>query len=334
MVKLKDIAEYLNVSVSTVSRVVNNKDRVDPEMRAKILEALKKFDYQPNENARRLKTNTSNVLGVIVPDISNPFYSSVIKGIEKVAAKNGYSVILCNTDEIKERESKAIQLLLRQKVAGYIVATTFCQKDAKKYYSKIESPVVFIDNVPSIDEPINCVTINNVRAAEELVEYMISCGHRRIFMITGPAGESSADERLIGWRTALQRAGINPEDDWFAYGDFKKESGKQIMDEFLRRADHPTAVCVANNFMAYGAVEAIYEAGLLIPENISLGAFDIVDTTGLMKLRITTIVEPAEDIGVISAEICLQACAQKEIKMSRKMILEHSFFKNETVKLL
>jgi LacI family transcriptional regulator len=334
LVKLKDIAEYLSVSVSTVSRVVNNKDRVDPKTRQKILDALELFNYQPDDNARRLKTNTSNVLGVIIPDISNPFYSSVIKGIEKIAAENSYSVILCNTDEIKERENDAVNLLLREKVAGIIAATIFNQGKAKKIYSNIGCPVVFIDNVPYADDPINYVTIDNVLAADELVRYMINRGHRKVFMITGPEGESSADERLIGWKNALQSHGIIPDNDWFAHGDFREESGRQIMEEFLRRNDRPTAVCVANNFMAYGAIKAIYDAGLSIPADISIGAFDIVDTTGLMKLNITTVIEPAEDIGIIAADICLQASKQKGIKLSRKMILKHDFFENSTVKML
>ena len=225
-------------------------------------------------------------------------------------------------------------MLLRQKVAGLVVATIFEESNVLKYYSQLDFPVVFFDNVPSVDEHINSVTINNVRAAKELVGYMISRGHRRIFMITGPGGESSADERLSGWKKALQEAGVEPGDDWFAHGDFKEESGRLVMNEFLKGDVRPTAVCVANNFMAYGAVKSIYDAGLSIPDDISVAAFDIVDTTGLMKLMITTIVEPAEDIGVIAANMCLQDNRHEGIKMSRRMVLEHQFFENGTVKLM
>ncbi|MEA4890701.1 MAG: LacI family DNA-binding transcriptional regulator [Clostridiaceae bacterium] len=331
MAKLKDIAEYLHVSVSTVSRVVNNQDRVDPATRQRTLEALKKFNYQPDDNARRLKTNISNVLGVIVPDISNPFYAMVIKGIERVAAEKGYSVILCNTDENREREKDAIHLLMRQKVAGMIVATIFKKDSVDKYYSNLSCPVVFFDNVPEANTQINMVTINNVRATRDLVRFMLENGHRRIYMITGPAGESSADERLMGWRRSLQNAGIEPEEDWVMHGDFREESGAQIMTEFLNRPKRPTAVCIANNFMAYGAVKSIYAAGLSIPEDISLGAFDIIDATGLMKLNITTILEPAEDIGKIAADICLSANTHEGIKMCSKIILEHAFQKSGSV---
>lgn len=334
MVKLKDIAEHLHVSVSTISRVVNNKDRVDPETRKRILETLRKFNYQPNENARRLKTNTSNVFGVIVPDISNPFYASVLKGIERISSQNGYSVMLCNTDEIKAREKSAIHLLLRQNVAGFMVATVLDDASVLKYYSQLECPAVFFDNVPSVDVHINCVTIDNIRAAREMVGYMINQGHRKIFMISGPAGESSADERLAGWKMALKDVGVEPGNDWIQHGDFREETGRLIMKDFLQRSDRPTAVCVANNFMAYGAVKSIFEAGLSIPDDISIGAFDVVDTTGLIKLQMTSIVQPAEDIGVVAADMCVQASGQKKIKMSRKIVLEHQLLKNNTVKPL
>lgn len=334
LIKLKDIAEHLNVSVSTVSRVVNNQDRVDPKTRKRVLNALREFNYQPDENARRLKTNTSNVLGVVVPDISNPFYASVIKGIEGVAAKSGFSVIVCNTDESREREKGAIRLLLRQKVAGFVVATIFDGEDAAKQYSAVECPVVFFDNVPAEGLQLNSVTIDNVRAAREMVAYMAARGHRRIYMITGPEGESSADGRLRGWREALADAGIAPGEGWYAQGDFREESGRRIMEGFLKAGPRPTAVCVANNFMAYGAVKAIFDAGLNIPGDISIGAFDVVDDTGLMKLEITTVLQPAGDIGAIAADMCLKSHGLESIKLSRRMVLEHCFCENGSVKKL
>ncbi|HBP38396.1 MAG TPA: hypothetical protein DD640_06590 [Clostridiales bacterium] len=333
MAKLKDIASQLKVSVSTVSRVVNNQNRVDPDTRKRILDALKKYDYQPDQNARSLKTNVAKVLGVIVPDISNPFYATVIKGIERVASLNGYTVILCNTDENKQRERDATQLLLRQKVAGLIVATTFSGPEAQQVYLPVERPVVFFDNVPATAREINSVTINNTRAARELTEFMIRRGHRRIFLIAGPAGESSSDERQQGWRLALEAAGIEPGADWFSHGDFREESGREIMEDFLRRpqADRPTAVCIANNFMAYGAVKAVLDQGLDIPGDLSVAAFDIIDTTGLLKLCITTVQQPAADIGALAAELCLQDNTRQGIRFSQRLVLEHQFCPNSSV---
>ncbi|MGI5877300.1 MAG: LacI family DNA-binding transcriptional regulator [Christensenellales bacterium] len=331
MVKLKDIATRLGVSVSTVSRVVNNKDRVDPETRKRVLHALREMNYQPDENARRLKTNTSNVLGVIVPDLSNPFYALVIKGIEREAAAHGYIVIVCNTDETRERERDAVALLIRQKVAGIIAATTFDDEEIRRCYSQPDCPVVFFDNIPSVQIETHCVTIDNVRAARELTGYMIEQGHRRIYMISGPRGEYSADERVTGWRAALKAAGIAPRDRWIARGDFREESGRRIMEDFLARSQPPTAVLAANNFMAYGAIKAIFDAGLSVPEDISVGAFDAADTTGLMRIDIASIEQPSEDIGAVAAELCLQPHPPGGARVSRRMVLDYRFMKNHSV---
>ena len=334
MVRLKDIAARLNISTSTVSRVVNNQDRVSPATRRRVLAALKEFNYQPNDNARRLKTNSSNVIGVIVPDIANPYYAFVIKGIEEKALVAGWSVLLCNTDEQAAREVQAVNLLKRQKVAAILVASSLQPEDIPGLYSDLECPVVFYDNVPQNLHSIYAVTIDNVQAAADLTQKMIEAGHRRIFMITGPAGESSADERLAGWQQALQQAGIQPGPSWSGHGDFKEESGRLIMEGFFGQGELPTAVLVANNLMAYGVVKAIEGRGLLIPADISLGAFDVVDTTGLMRLGISTVVGPAEAIGMAAADLILSGSHTSEDGLYKKIILPHTFFMNSTIRQL
>ncbi|MDW7658810.1 MAG: LacI family DNA-binding transcriptional regulator [Bacillota bacterium] len=334
MTRLKDIADALNLSTSTVSRVVNNQDRVDPERRRRVLATMKQLNYQPNDNARRLKTNSSNVIGVIVPDISNPYYAAVIKGIERKAMATGWSVLLCNSDEQAEREVQAVRLLMRQKVAAIIAAPSVDQASIPDLYGSLECPVVFFDNVPNNLRSIFAVTVDNVRAVSDLVHYMLTCGHRRIFMITGPAGESSADERLSGWMQSLLKAGIEPGPDWFGRGDFREDSGKAIMEQFLERTDRPTAIIAANNLMAYGAVKAIEALGLRIPEDMSIGAFDIVDTTGLMRLSITTVVEPAEEIGQVAADLSIAAGRKGSDQAYQKVVLEHVFCPNMTVRNL
>lgn len=332
MTRLKDIAAALNLSTSTVSRVVNNQDRVDPETRRRVLAALKQFNYQPNDNARRLKTNSSNVIGVIVPDIANPYYASVIKGIERRTMAAGWSVLLCNSEEQSERELQAVRLLMRQKAAAIIVASSADQASIPELYGHLECPIVFFDNVPHSLRNIYAVSIDNVRAAEDLVHYMLVRGHRRIFLITGPAGESSADDRLAGWRQALHRAGIKPEEDWFGRGDFREESGRTIMARFLASDEKPTAVLAANNLMAYGAIKAIESSGLVIPDDLSIAAFDVVDSTGLLRLSVTTVVEPAEEIGWVAADLSLAAGHKEAQQACRKVILEHVFLPNATVR--
>ncbi len=323
MATLKEIAKYLNVSVSTVSRVVNNQDRVSPSTRKRILAALKKFNYQPDETARSLKTKVSNTLGIIVPDISNPFYSLVFKGIERIASENGLTLLLCNTNAEAERERNAVNLLLGQRVAGLVVATTLDNESSDEIYGTISCPVVFFDNVPDMIGDTNSVTINNRRASAELTEQILSKGYSEVYMIAGPEGESSSSERIKGWKDALHRHDIEPKADWLLYGDNLEESGKLAMQELLTRADYPIAVLVSNNFMAYGAIKAVFDAGKKVPEDVSVCAFDTIDTTGLMKIHIPSVLQPAEDIGAVAADTCIQAGLNKDIRIGRHLVLEH-----------
>ncbi len=334
MATLKEIASYLNVSVSTVSRVVNNQDRVSPGTRKRILAALKKFNYQPDEAARSLKTKVSNTLGVIVPDITNPFFALAIKGIERIAADSGFTVLLCNTNAEEMREKNAVQLLLGQKAAGLVAATTLTNEEAEQVYGSVGCPVVFFDNVPALDGEVNSVTINNRRAASELTEHMIRKGHRAVYMIAGPKGESSSDERVKGWADALKRNGIEPLDNWLLYGDNLAESGERLMKTVLGKETFPLAVLASNNFMAYGAIRAVLDAGFSIPEDVSVCAFDTIDTTGLMKIRITSSLQPAEDIGAVAADTCIQASMNREIRIGRHLVLEHKLIDNGSVAML
>ncbi len=323
MATLKEIASYLNVSVSTVSRVVNNQDRVSPSTRKRILAALKKFNYQPDETARSLKTKVSNILGVIVPDISNPFFALAIKGIERIAATNGFTVLLCNTHAEEERERNAVHLLLGQRVAGLVAATTLKGTQANEVYGAVGCPVVFFDNVPDMDGEQNSVTINNRKAAAEMTEQILAEGYGKVHMIAGPAGESSSDERMKGWRDALRRNGVEVRTDLLIYGDDSEESGRLAMEELLGRVACPFAVLVSNNFMAYGAIKTVFAAGKSVPGDVLVCAFDAIDTTGLMRIRIPSVLQPAEDIGAVAADTCIQASMNKELRIGRHLVLEH-----------
>lgn len=322
----------MNISVSTVSRVVNNRDRVDPETREKILRALKEFNYQPDEIARSLRGNAVNVIGVIVPDIANTFFSMVIKGIESAARQNRYSVILCNSDADREREEECLQMLLQRKIAALIIASINGSSELMKQYFQLKIPVVFIDNIPKSEENYNSVTIDNFKAGYSLAKHLIELGHARIYTITGPLKETSAAERFNGWKKALAEAKINPGKGWMVEGDFKEDSGYRLMKEILKQRELPTAVFAANNFMAYGVVKAVCELGLRIPEDISVVTFDAVDITGLMKFQITSVIQPAGGIGKLAAEICIQEARNPDVRAYRKVVLEHELILGNSVK--
>lgn len=321
-VKLKDIAEYLGISVSTISRVVNNKNRVDDETRRRVTEALEKFQYHPNAIARSLKSQNSKAIGLIVPDISNLFFSMVIKGLEAVARQNGYYVILCNSDENKTREEEYTNFLLEKQISGLVIAIEGGEANFFNLYKKSGIPIVFIDNLPRINDNFDYVIIDNMKASYELTNHLINNGHKKIGIITGTLDESVSSERLKGWEKALGENGIPVKKKWIGVGDFKQESGYKIMQGFLKQAEIPTAILAANNFLAYGAIHAIREAGLRVPENISLVCFDAIDFAGLIKPQITSVIQPAEEIGRIAGEIIMRKILNTKTVIFENIILE------------
>ncbi|MFT9846575.1 LacI family DNA-binding transcriptional regulator [Aneurinibacillus sp. REN35] len=329
-VQLKDIANYLNVSVSTVSRVVNGKGRVSKETQELILKTIKEMGYQPNEVARSLKRKKSNTLGVIVPDLTNNFYATVIKGIEKTAMENGFTVIVCNSDEDIEKEEEYVKLLLQKQISGLVIATVGGNPDLFTQYKDSGIPVVFVDNLPDTSENFDVVTIDNMRAAYDLVHHLIEKGHEEIAMITGPQNQSTAVERFEGFKKCMSDYNLLLNENLLGIGTFKFDSGYNIMRDWLENGQRPTALFAANNFLLYGAIKAMTEKGLNIPEDIAVVCFDANDVTGLLKPQITSIIQPAFKIGSIAAEIILRKEKYEDVKIFEKVVLEPELIINES----
>lgn len=326
-VKLADIAKHLNISVSTVSRVLNGKDRVSDETRKKVLNAIKEFNYQPNEIARSLRNRSSMTIGVIVPDISNEFFALLIKGAEAVAKNNGYLVILCNSDYDEVMEKEYLNMLAQKQVDGIIVATV-C-KDGKYFERILDSgiPAVFVDNLPQVKRNYNFVTIDNEKASYDLTKHLIGLGYKDIAIITGKLQETSAIERLNGWKKAMNDNGLKVNNDFIGIGDFKIESGYRIMKKMLELNKKPQALLAANNNIAYGAIRAIREKGLRVPEDLYVVCFDATDNTGLMSIKLPSMIQPAEKIGEIALEIIMKRIDNKELVIYDHVILEPQFIK-------
>jgi LacI family transcriptional regulator len=328
--KLKDIARHLNLSVSTVSRVLNGTGRVSKETKELILKTIKELNYQPNEIARSLKRKRANIIGVIVPDISNNFYSAVIKGIEKVASENEHMIIVCNSDENISKEEDYIQILLQKQVAGLIIATVGGNTELFNQYRGSGVPVVFFDNLPLMKENYDVVTIDNKKASYTLTAHFIEQGYDKLAIITGPLRQSSSIERLEGFKKCVEDKGISIDERWIGVGEFKMESGYDIMKSWLEESESPSALLAANNFLAYGAIKAIQEKGLRIPEDIALACFDAKDDTGIIKPQITSINQPAYDIGTIAADIIMRKASNKNLAVYERIILEPSLEINES----
>ncbi len=304
---LKDIADRLGLSVGTISRALNGTGRVGDKTRASILKAAAELNYRPNDAARTLKKKSANVIGVIVPDISNNFFANVIKGIEDKAYSNSLMVIVCSSNADPEKEAGYVGMLIQKQIKGIIIASVGGNSPSllRQNYGNTGITAVFIDNIPDKSNFFHIVTIDNVKAAYDVTSHLIDSGYSRIAAITGPVLQSTAAERLDGFIKCLTDKGITTGGRLVGMGDFGKESGYNIMKSWLESGEKPDALFAANNFMAYGAIKAILEKGLKIPDDIAVACFDAIDETGLVRPRLTSVIQPAFDIGSVAAGLII-----------------------------
>jgi DNA-binding LacI/PurR family transcriptional regulator len=331
---LKDIAEKLNLSVATVSRAINNKEYVKEETRERVLQALKEYNYVPNEIARSLKLQSSKTVAVIVPDICETFFGKIIKGIERTIAHREYSIIVADTDEKKENEKRYLDMFFQKRIDALVFATVDLSGDyVKNYFSSY--PIVFIDNIPELKD-VDCVAIDNVKASHMAVEYLIERGHKEIAVIIGSVKETTGYARREGYLNTLKRHHIPVDSDLIQYGNYKEDSGFQCMETLIKqREEHPfSAVYVTCEMMTFGAIKAIYASGLRIPEDISLVGFDIQDKAKLIFPTITTVRQPESVIGRKVGELLLKRLDEKDLEKrnSEKILLDPYMEEGESVK--
>ena len=330
-VTIKDIAKEAEVSPTTVSRVLNNKPDVSDQTKKKIQQVIEKLNYNPNGIARGLVLNKTHSLGLIIPDISNPFFPEVAKGIEDYAKKQDYSVIFCNTDNHKQGEKEAIELMKNKQVDGMIVSLAINEQNKKELTRLAEDnfPVVQIDRkIPQSGFP--AVVIDNQAAAYKATSYLVQLGHHDIAHISGDLAVKPAQDRLTGFKQALKSAGIDLLDEWIKEGNYSKHSGYQKMKELLSLEQHPTAVFIANDLMALGAYEAVFEQGLEIPNDISIVAYDDIELATVIRPRLTTISQPEYKLGVEAAKLLVRSIEGKDELTLNDQILTAKLVKRES----
>ena len=321
-VKLEDIAKKLGLSTSTVSRALSGNGRVGEKTRHRVLEAVRESDYTVNAVARSLRLRDAKNIGIVVPDITNSFFSSVIKGAQDACRQHGYTLMVCNSDESEEFEEESLRTLLEKQVSGLILATVSARPEGVVPYRRLSIPVVFIDNIPEGAEALDVVSIDNHRAASRITKEMVARGYRDVGMIAGPKSQSTGLLRYTGFLEALRAEGISPREEWVLAGDFKMESGRALMRKLLKLPERPRAMVISNNYMAYGAINAIRDAGLDIPGDIAIASFDAMDSTGLITPLIASINQPAEEIGLRAAEIIVARLSGDCREAGTEVILE------------
>ncbi|TDX51573.1 LacI family DNA-binding transcriptional regulator [Orenia marismortui] len=333
-VTIKDIAKEAGVSTTTVSRVLNDKPDVSEATKKKIQKVIDKLGYNPNGIARGLVLQKTHTIGLIIPDISNPFFPEVAKGVEDRARELNYSVIFCNTDNDKEREKEAIALMKSKHVDGIILSLSISNKEELYKLEEKNFDVVQIDRkIP--DSNYRAVVIDNTLGAYNATSHLVELGHTKIAHVTGDLEIQTSQDRLEGFKKAIDNFDLDYKEEWIIEGDFSKESGYQAMKKLLRLEDRPKAVFIANDLMAIGAYEAIFEMGLEIAEDISVVGYDDIEIASIIKPGLTTMTQPKYKLGQTAADILIAKIDSKEdvddedIILNPKLIIRDSTRGNE-----
>lgn len=303
---IRDVAVRARVSVATVSRVVNRSPhRVAPATRSRVLAAVRALDYDANIIAQGLKKRTTRTVALIVPDISNPFFPAIARGIEDAARARGYAVLLCNTYEDLDRERGYLALLAKRMVDGVIFATVGSNTAHLRGLRREARPVVLVAReVQGLR--IDSVLVDNYRGEFEATAHLLGLGHRRIAHITGPTGLHVVSERRRGYLEALQAAGIPPTEAIVVEGDFAAEGGRRAVAGLVERGVPFTAVAAANDLMAIGAMEALRAAGRAVPGDVAVVGFDDITFASLVSPALTTVAQPKYRMGQMAMERLLQ----------------------------
>lgn len=300
---LKDLARLAGVHPSTVARVLNDdpQQRVSEEVRTRILALAREQGYQPNHLARSLRTKRSFVVGTVIPDIANPFFAMLFRGIEDAMAARGYSVIMANTDDELVREQNSIAMLRGRQVDGLLIATARREDPTINALTAGGFPFVMV-NRHTDPLPGNTVVPDDYAGATAAVEHLIDLGHRRIAHIAGSDEMSTGHTRARGYVETMQRRGLPVDPDLIVRGSFREPGGYEATRQLLTLAQPPTAIFAVNDLAAVGALRAIEEAGLQTPHDISIVGFnDISTVVGAMRL-LTTVHLPLHEMGRAAAE--------------------------------
>ena len=307
MVTLKDVAKRANVSFSTVSRAINEPGMVKPATRARIEDAIRQLDYTPHRAARRLRGRAAHakIFGLLIPDIENPFYSGIVRGVEERAFAEGYAVILSNTNEDPDREEFYLNVLRQEAAAGAILPPFSDGGKRTLDPDALGFPVVCFDRRP-IQEELDAVVVDNEHGAFMAVSHLAELGHRRIGGIVASVNLSTSREREAGYRRALAEHGLPEDDALIRSGEPRAEAGHELALELLQSDAPPTALFVGNNVMTMGALTALRERGLEIPTDVSIVTFDDPPWASLVTPPLTSVRQPTYEIGRTAADLLLR----------------------------
>ena len=319
MPTIHDVAKRAGVAPITVSRVINNSGYVSKGTRERVEIAIAELEYVPNVIARSLRSKRTNTLALVLTDITNPFFTIIARGVEDTASEAGMTVIYCNTDESELEEEKYLQLLLQKQVDGILLVPACSVSKSVDLIQEQGTPVVVLDrNIPGVQ--VDKVRGDSVGGAYQLVKLLLDLGHTHIAALSGPADVSTAEDRVTGYRRAWEEAHFL-DNEIVYFGAFTQASGFEMAQKALSHSPRPTAIFAANNFIAYGALKALREAGLEVPGAVAMVAFDDLPPGLVLEPHLTVASQPAYEMGRKATQLLLNHLQAESPEPFQEIIL-------------
>ena len=328
MPTIQDVAKQAGVAPMTVSRVVNKSGYVAEAMRARVETAIADLGYVPNTLARSLRSRRTNTLALVVTDVTNPFFTTVARGVEDAASDAGFMVILSNTDEHEAKERRSLQMLLQKQVDGILLVPAGDATESLRVIQHQQTPVVVLDRRVS-GANVDVVRCDSEQGAYQLGRLLVSLGHRTVATVAGPQGLLTSDDRVAGFQRALAEAGLERSARVYHgdiapvyYGNLTQKSGYDMTLRALSDAPSPTALFATNNFLAIGALNALHDAGRRVPEDVALVAFDDLPPAFVTFPFLTVVDQPAYEMGRKAVEILLTRLDAKDPPPFHEVLLD------------
>jgi DNA-binding LacI/PurR family transcriptional regulator len=309
------VAKRAGVSTATVSRVMNGTANVSPETAKRVREAVEALNFYPDTNARALGSGRSGLYGLIISDITNPYFPELVKAFEDIAVEHGQDVLIANTDYDPKRMETCVVRMLQRKVDGVAIMTSEMEERLIRTFGQRQIPTVFMDTAARGAPSVN---INYAAGIAEAMQHLFALGHREIAFISGPLGLNSARVRAQAFQKALREHGIKVRPAWMQEGDHRVEGGHQAMLRILKSGTLPTAVLGSNDLTAIGAMGAIHESGMRVPEDISVVGFDDIELSAYTMPALTTLHVPRRELAAMAFRRLFRGRDEKAEKSSSR----------------
>jgi LacI family transcriptional regulator len=314
-ITIKDIAQEAGVSTATVSKVLNKKDHhISAATVDRIMKIVKDYNYIPNGLASSMVTKKTKTLGLLIPDITNPFFPEIARGVEDRANEEGYSVIYCNTDDDLIKEEKCLSMLIEKMVDAIIIVPSASRTVDYHCLKNISIPTIFVDRDLDIEDFTAKVLVDNYKGSYEAVTYLIEKGYKRIAFITGPSSTKTSQQRLEGYRKALEDHNLNYEQEYVRQGSFKREWGKEAINQLFQSNIEFDAVYCGDDMIAIGAIKVLKDKGFKIPEDIGVMGYDNIYISEVVEPSLSTVRQPNYEMGTKAVSLALDAIEDRRIK--------------------